>query len=239
MNTMTRATLVLMALFIMGSFQPAGAAAPTEVQQAAQKGLSHFLSTIPASELANMGLMNQEEVKAATLGTPFEVFTLTPAALDAYQSGQRLAPLVSTTNTWMYPILVHGNPRTLLEVAFINGRWEPGAIGGNFLAPRLIEMQKSSTRLMETQKSSTHSLGLRKRPGGQHMRFVRIFQVQQDFMLLEAADGDYLYPVIANRLLSLSGETLYTPEQVVPQLKEKVKAAIEQWNGTKKMMKTQ
>ena len=218
MSTLAKASAILMVFFIMGTFQPAGAEAPAAVQQAAQAGLSHFLTTVPVSELANMGLMTREEINTATLGTPFEMFTITPAALNSYKSGVRLSSLISPANTWVFPVTVNGTARNILKVMLINGTWEGGSFGGgSFLPNRVMEMQSSAAQLA----------GQKGAAGSPSTRFVRIFQAYQDFLLIEAAGADYLYPVTGNAQLQVAGDALYTADQVIPQLKEVVQTSIE------------
>ena len=63
-----------------------------------------------------------------------------------------------------------------------------------------------------------------------NIRFVRIYQAQQDFMIMETAAGDYIQPLISNAGLNITGDSLYTPDQVLPQLNEEVQKSIESWN---------
>ena len=144
-----RLILMISVIILLGTVQLTSAMAPPEVQQAAQKGLSQFLTNIPALGLANQGFTSQEEIKAAALGTPFEMFTITPEALKSYKTGTRLSSLISTTNIWNFPVLVKGSPRTMLQVGVINGRWEGYNFGGGaFLPTRWQEMQTRASALL-------------------------------------------------------------------------------------------
>jgi hypothetical protein len=223
MITIARVTIVIMAVFIMGTAQLANAEAPQEVQQAAKIGLSNFLANLSVSDLANMGFMNQMEINAATLGTPFEMFTITPAALNSYQAGKRLSSLITTTNIWIFPVLVNGSPRSMLQVGIVNGRWEGGSFGGGALLPtRWLEMQTGASSMMA--QNGVKIINPK-------TRFVRIFQAQQDLMIIETASADYIQPIISNTNLNLMGMTLYSPDQVIPNLKIEVSRAVQQWNN--------
>ena len=221
MTTFAKLVVPVMVLLLMGAMQISSAAVPNEVQQVAKTGLSRFVSTIPETELAGIGFVTPEEAKAATLGSPYEQYTITPEALNSYKSGMRLASLISTTNTWLFPVMVGGVPRTVLEVTLVNGRWEAAGLGGTFLATRLNEMGTSTAALLSQKGVSSSQYTT---------RFVRIFQALQDLMVIETATVDYLQPVVANPNLNLMGSTLYTPDQVIPQLKVEVQKSIQQWN---------
>lgn len=180
-----------------------------------------FCVHYPGRRLAGIGFVTPEEAKAATLGSPYEQYTITPEALNSYKSGMRLASLISTTNTWLFPVMVGGVPRSVLEVTLVNSRWEAASLGGTFLATRLNEMRTSTAALL-SQKGVSSSQN--------PPRFVRIFQALQDFMVIETATADYLQPVVGNPNLNLLGSALYTPDQVIPQLKVAVQKSIQNWN---------
>ncbi len=209
----TKAGACFIVLFLIGiTFTGVYAASPPpEVQQAAEEGLARFLATIPAQELAHLGLSTAEDVQAATLGSPYEQFTLTPAAIAAYQPGSALAPLLTSTGSWLFPVTVHGEARTMLTVGMVNGKWEAGDIGGTYLPGAL---QKAETNLpgFLDQKGVT---------AAHTTQFVRVFQTYSDFLFVEAQGAEYLLPLMPDPgQLDLAADTLVTPDEIIPQLKD-------------------
>jgi len=190
---------------------------PPEVQLAAENGLPQFLATLPPAELANIGLATAEDVNAAALGVPYEQFTITPEVLAAYQPDQTLASLLSSTDTWLFPVTVRGANRTMLTVALMDGQWEAVAIGGARFAAKLEEAEEVQV------------VGLLAGAGeaGEAVpyttQFLRVFQAQADFLVVEADGTEYMLPLppVPSALGVLSG-VLATPDQVLPQLNDVV-----------------
>jgi len=123
---------------------------PNDVLAAAEKGLPAFLKAIPKSELERYGFNNQQELSEAILGEPHEVFTMTPEAIKSYQGGARLPDLLSKTNLWFFPVIVAGEPRTILTVALMQGKWEAVDIGGLVLPKNLERVGKGLPDMMGT-----------------------------------------------------------------------------------------
>ena len=182
---------------------------PPEVPRVAEEGLARFLDTIPARELARMGLASAEDVQAATLAIPYEQFTLTSDALSTYESGTSLSSVLTSTDTWLFPVMVHKEARTMLTVAIVTGQWEAGEIGGTYL-PAALQAAEARLPALLQQKGVTSAYAT---------RFVRVFQVYADFLAVETEDADYLLPLMPDpSRLRLEADTLATPDQVLPQL---------------------
>jgi hypothetical protein len=182
---------------------------PPEVQRAAEEGLAHFLTTVPAQELARMGLETAEDVRAATLGAPYEQFTITSGALSAYGSGVSLSSLLTSTGAWLFPVMVGGEARTMLTVSKVNGQWEGGDIGGTHL-PAALQAAEANLPALLAQEGVTAAY---------RARFVRVFQVYADFLAVEAGDAEYLLPLMPDpSQFNLAADTLAAPDRVLGQL---------------------
>ncbi|MFQ5813456.1 MAG: hypothetical protein ACE5I2_09770 [Anaerolineae bacterium] len=193
------------------------ASPPDEVLAAAEKELPAFLKAIPSSELAQHGFNSADEVAEATLGEPYEVFTMIPEAIKAYRAGTRLSALLTKTNTWYFPVMVGGEPRTILTVALVEGEWEAVDIGGLELPKNLDRADKALPGLMATRVKGDYTA-----------KFVRVFQLYADFMAVESADGDYLVPIMMNpEAIGVENLKLYTLDEVLPKLGAAVEKIIQ------------
>ena len=210
-------------IFVIGLTFSLGYAAdspPAAVRIAAEFGLSNFLSTVPTSELVGMGFKNEPEIKNARLGSPYEQFTITPDALSGYRPGTSLESMVITTEHWLFPVTVNGEPRTTLIVAKMNDHWEAVSLGD----ARLSNVLSKSEALLK----GTESVKIEK--------YVRIFQANADFMYVQTATGEYLLPLLEQDQLdvvelNMVAGKLAKPEDVIPQLNEIVKKSIKNWKG--------
>lgn len=198
-------TLLLVAAFSVVVYADAP---PAEVQRAAEEGQAHFLSTIPAEELARLGFATAEDVQAASLGEPYEQFTLTPDAVASYEPGASLASLLTRTDSWLFPVLADGEARTMLTVSMVNGQWQGGDIGGASVAAALQAAEASVPAMLQQEEAKT----------AYTTQFVRVFQDSADFLFIQAGGAEYLLPLMPEPSFNLEAGTLYTPDQVVPQL---------------------
>jgi len=170
-----------------------------------------------------MGLVTAEEVKAAVLGTPWNEYVITPASLQAYKSGMSISSLLTGTDNWIYPILVNGQARTMMEVSLQNGNWEAATFGGTFLPQKLQEVQGRMGTLLGQKGISSQSAVT--------LRFVRVYQAAGEFMAVLGGGTEYLLPLMPNPArLNMAADTLLAANQVIPQLKEAVQNNIQQWN---------
>jgi hypothetical protein len=132
--------LALLLIVAVGLLAPGllrGEAVPADVQQAAAAGLPPFLSKIPANALEDYGFARGDDLKAASLGSPFQVQTITPAALEKYQAGMTVAALLTPTTVWYFPVVVNGQYRAILAVDQLNGKWQAVSLGFAGLAKEL------------------------------------------------------------------------------------------------------
>lgn len=119
--------LFLLAWMVM-SIQASGAT-PDEVAQAAAKGLPELLAKIPAGAWRDYGFADASEVAKATLDRPLCLYTITPAALAGYQSGESIRSLLSDTTMWYVPVKVADSVRAILVVDRLDGAWQAVSLG--------------------------------------------------------------------------------------------------------------
>ncbi len=110
---------------------------PAEVQQAAEQGLGPLLSQVPAPAAEDYGFAPGDAATPVTLGAPFRVHTVSPAALAAFQNGQAVDALLAPTSQWYYPVLAGDQVRAMLVVDRLEGRWQAVSLGYAKLAAEL------------------------------------------------------------------------------------------------------
>ena len=89
------------------------------------------------------GFNSAEEVELATVGTPAEMFLLSPQALRAFQPGQGLADLVTQVHAWYIPIEVNGEGRGVTNVYWTGAGWEASGYGwGTEVPANLAAVQR-------------------------------------------------------------------------------------------------
>jgi hypothetical protein len=171
---------------------------------AARQDLPKWLNSIRADYLT-YGFKDEGELNIATLGNPNEVYLLDPLTARSYQPGQRIGSLIRAKQQWEFPVLVRGESRGILTVAYFEGRWQAVEFGGLAFGQKMIALQE---HLMSA-------------PG--NVRLVKFFPSYSTFALVERGSkqslihlGSYvgLFPQ-----LDRDHFTEYTPEEVMSQIK--------------------
>ena len=139
--------LVAMAVSLCG-FKRATNGVNEKVVKAANDKLYSFLENIPVGSESQFGIDNRDEIKTATLGTPYHVMVLTKEFYNAINlSGAAYAAYVTGSNEWRVPVLVNGSSRVLVTVNAENGSYTAGDLGGAGLAR---ELQQGKPRKKHT-----------------------------------------------------------------------------------------
>lgn len=182
---------------------------PSAVQAAAAKGLPTMLQALPEEILAQFNFTSSEELSRATLGTPFQVYTIPPEEILNYNAGTPIGQIISATDHWFFPVKVNGEVRTLLTVAMVDGKWQAVSIGSAGLA-------QEWTAVVAKYPSDTHKL-------------VRIYQAAADFVLLGDAGSDELLPLKSGRIaLGFAGDAEpMDPAEIIFKLQGTVQKNIE------------
>jgi len=83
--------------------------------QAAQEGFDRVME-VAVKNPDPYGFAPGEHFDAAHLGDPITVYTIAPEEHTRYQSGQPLQPLLQPSGEWVFPIMLGGRVRFLVQV---------------------------------------------------------------------------------------------------------------------------
>jgi hypothetical protein len=189
--------------------KPKGAATPDE---AARTELQHLRNeaVLPAGEATwkFLGFSSASDLTQATLGPPTKVYAISVEALSRYQGGD-VASVLQDTGDLVYPVLVNGQGRLLIEVSKQEEGWV--AVHDGY--------QESASGLAKA--VSPHA-----KPPGEPMGFVfaKINAMKQQTLLVggKVSVGNAPGGATATDLSNLKGElqvvplnTTKTPAQTV------------------------
>ena len=93
-------------------------------------------------DVKNYGFKDEQELARATLGNPYQVFVLSPEAVQAYQPGQHIASILTQEPRLEFPVLVDGQARSLLTVVQLDGRWQIVGFGAFPNSQKLVQLQE-------------------------------------------------------------------------------------------------
>ena len=158
------------------------AEAPDAVVQAATQGLRPWLDKIPVTAMPQFGLDPTAPLDSATLGTPFLVHTITPAAFRQYKAGTDVSTLITPTTLWYFPVLIAGEPKAILVVDRMNEQWEVVSLGYAALALEWADV----TRQWPESK-------------GYHPTLVAVFQAKQHLFTVPEKGASNLTPIVPGR----------------------------------------
>jgi hypothetical protein len=153
--------------------------APPEVINAASNGLPGFLASVSIGNRDLYGFTNDTDLARARLGAPLQVFTITPQALAGHPAKSTLAPLLSETALWYFPVLVGDDMRAILVVDRMAGEWRAVAIGYAPLAQELHQIGKQWPA-----------------SAGYHPRLVAAFSANRYYFTVPEVDDHNLSPII-------------------------------------------
>lgn len=162
----------------------ADGAAPVKVQRAAEAGLPEYLAALPEDGLADYGFHSMEEARQATLGQPYRIYILPLSALTSDLSEQSLVSRLQLTDMWLYPVLVEEEPHTMLLVDRMPDGYRAVQLGNTVLPPMLATWEARLPGQAEQRNL-----------GSYEVRFVRMPQAYSDFLLVTAADREYVAPL--------------------------------------------
>ena len=195
----------------------------TEVLEAAERDLPNFLEVISHMGYQNYGFKDESELEAVQFGEPVEVYVLTAEALEAYEPGQRVAPLLAPACQWEVPLLADNESRIMLTVAFFKGKWQAVEAGGIQLAER---WQSFATDLAATPVTG-------EKEAGRRIRLVRVYEIGGYFAFTESDGEETLIPLIAHggALPGVENLKRYAPAELIPQVTAAVRQLIEAQGG--------
>jgi hypothetical protein len=160
-------------------------AAPPEVRAAAESGLPEFLYALPEDALPLYGFGGRE-LSQARLGHPYRVHILSPEDLITATAQRTLAPHLTATELWVFPVLVGDQSRTLLWVDLMPDGYRAVQLGNTVLAKSLSVWNNRLPQLLSE-----------KGIGAYRARLVQIPQLLTDVLLLTSRKDEYIVPLHA------------------------------------------
>jgi hypothetical protein len=153
--------------------------APPEVLNAASNGLPAFLASVSLGNRELYGFTNDTDLAQARLGVPLRVHTITPKALASHPVESTLAPLLSETVLWYFPVLVGDETKAILVVDSMAGEWQAVSIGYAPLAQELHQIAKQWPA-----------------GAGYHPRLVAAFSANRYYFTVPEVDDHNLTPIV-------------------------------------------
>jgi hypothetical protein len=153
----------------------AGPPNPDDLKAVARKEIAN-LAVFSIQGIHDLGFDNRPDIEKIVLGEGFEIFTIDPDKLLDESSPQNLQSLVTTTNVWYFPLVVDGNPKTLLKLGFTAGKWSSGSLGSAKFLKEIVTFREAwpassgyQYRLIHIRQASSHIIEL-----SQNGKFVGI-----------------------------------------------------------------
>ena len=116
--------------------------APPEAIDAAAAGLTPVLGVVTPQNMESFGFSPGDIIAEAVLGTPFQLYTITPDKLLGAEDDTPVSTLISTTGHWLFPIVVSGQSRALLSVEQMDGKWVAVGMGMAGLAGEMEKLNR-------------------------------------------------------------------------------------------------
>lgn len=157
----------------------AAAGAPDDASAAARSGLAHFLALAAADGPEKYGFAPAERLEFARPGTPFQLYTIPPAALAGYRKGDGVSSILAPTETWLVPVVLDRRIRAILTVEGSGGGLRAVALGK---APLAAELDRVLKRWPETE--------------GYDLRLVAVFPASAYFFTVPQLGDRNLSPFI-------------------------------------------
>lgn len=181
---------------------------PQEVRMAAEAGLPHFLSLVPPDARSDYGFTKNDILAQAYLGEPFNLYTIKPSALLAYQAGDAVPALLTQTNIWYFPVMIQNEVRALLEVSQQDGKWQAVGFGYVNLARQLQGVIQQWPRAK-----------------GFHPILIAVFQAKEHLIMVPEENANNLISLTPSKpglMMESAGNVLERLKPIVAEsLKEK------------------
>jgi hypothetical protein len=132
----------------------------------AMNELQAWLQKIPGGSESGYGFTNRDEFSLATLGKPYEVFTLTNDFFnEEIQPGKNY---LETTGEWRIPVMINQENRAVITIFKKENKWEIVELGARVLARELQEFERYPELT-----------------GNDGLRLLRVYQLQSDFLFAD------------------------------------------------------
>jgi hypothetical protein len=180
---------------------------------AARCGLAHFFGRAVSDGPEKYGFGAGERVDQARVGDPFRLYTITPAALAGYATGDGVSSVLTPTETWFVPVVLGGKIRSILTVDGTGGDCRAVALGK---APLAVELNKVLKRWPNS--------------SGYEIQLVAVFQANAYFFAVPRLDDRNLNPFIFGGkgfgLTPTAGEDAYSSPVDFETIAEELKTAV-------------
>lgn len=150
---MTRLIFLLVPLLLIAcsiiTGQPQGegttALQGKDPDEAARKSLEAFRGLVTEANYKPLGFASRDEIAAAQLDMPFQVFRVQLDMLQKYEPRSDPEKLLVNADRVIYPLTVKGEFRSSLEVEKRGNVWEGTTLGSPELARALIKARKDKS----------------------------------------------------------------------------------------------
>ena len=92
--------------------------------------------------MSHFGLSPGDNISEAVLGTPFQLYTITPTKLLDAGDDTPVSSLISPTGSWLFPIVLDGKSRAILTVEEMDGKWQAVTMGKAGLAEEMEKLNR-------------------------------------------------------------------------------------------------
>ena len=181
-------------------------------EEVARQELPEVLRAVSRLGCEKYGFRDENELQFAIPGLPYEVYTLSPQAVQSYRSGQRVADLIAQEQRWEFPVLVNEEARGLLTVAQQEGQWRVVGFGELALSRKVVDLQASFAHAEANAGASP----------GYSVKLLNVYPIQGTFALIERGEQESLvyltsYPGLFEALDKMALKT-YSPEELMPRI---------------------
>lgn len=187
MKTWKYLCIIVRSLFLLIVFlNIAYAESPSDVYKAAESGLPLMLDSIPQGYELRYGFANREEFATATIGLPYQMYTIHPEMLLGNTT--LTDDMIVSVEEWRFPVICDGRIRALLTVAKVKGNWQSVDIGAALLASEIDALERD--------------LSLKNRDIKRII--LRLYQIKSDFIVITDASAKVtngaFYPLKSARM---------------------------------------
>jgi hypothetical protein len=133
--------------------------APVEAKPVAQEALRTFSMLVTEGNAQRMGFSSPEEVRSAELGVPAMEFVVPLDRLRRYKADQQdPRALLTGGSKVVYPVLVKGAPRSLIELVKEGKEWQVASFGDACLGQQLSRIREAAAAASPSRDLSKFSI---------------------------------------------------------------------------------
>jgi hypothetical protein len=103
-------------------------------QEVAQEYLKKCWKNIPDKFKNDYGFDTSDSLRDISLGEPFNIFKITPAAIENYKEGDSTGSLLTKTNLWYFPVMLKEESKAYVIVDKMGDTYKAVSFGYTNLA---------------------------------------------------------------------------------------------------------